>query len=48
MNTDYADAVNALNDEIGSATVRAEQRGLTNKEIAAELRRIASEIEAEK
>ena len=42
----YADAVNRLEDDVSAACCRAEET-LTNKEIAAELRRIAKEIEEE-
>ena len=42
--TDYAEAVNRLNDEVSESAARAEHRGLTKKEIAEELRRIADEI----
>jgi len=44
---DFAEAVTMLNDEVSSCTARAEVRGLTKEEIAAELRRIADEIEKE-
>jgi hypothetical protein len=44
MVMDYAEAINRLNDEISSVLARAEHWGLTDKEIAAELRRIADEI----
>lgn len=47
MNTDYADAVNTLNDAVAAAAGRATEDGLTNAEIAKELRRMADEIEAE-
>lgn len=44
---DYAEAVNRLNDEISTAMARAERAHLTDKEIIEELRRIASELEAD-
>lgn len=47
MNMDYADAINQLVEEVSSVAARAEENGLTNKEIADELRRIADEIEKE-
>jgi hypothetical protein len=46
MDTEYADAVNRLTDEVESACVRAEGT-LSAKEIARELHRIANEIEDE-
>lgn len=45
MNVDYAEAVNRLNDEISTALARGERAGLTDKEMAEELRRIARELE---
>lgn len=44
---DYADAINRLNDEIASVVSRAEARGLTEREIIEELRRIALDLEKE-
>ena len=44
---DYAEAVNRLNDEISTALARGERAGLTDKEVIAELRRMADELEAE-
>lgn len=44
MDTSYAQAVNELDDAVASAIARVEDR-LTKREIAAELRRIASELE---
>jgi DNA-binding NarL/FixJ family response regulator len=43
----YDEALFALSDEIDRAVVRAAQNGLTDKEIAAELRRVAEEVERE-
>jgi hypothetical protein len=40
---DYAEAINRLNDEVSSVLARAERWGLTDKEMADELRRIADE-----
>jgi hypothetical protein len=48
MDTRYADAVNALEDAIASAASRAERAGLTDKEIADELRRFAGQLDAPK
>lgn len=45
---DYAEAINRLNDDISSLLARGEKHGLSNKEMAEELRRIASELEEEK
>jgi len=42
---DFADAVNLLNDEVAACCARAENRGLTSKEVITELRRIADELE---
>jgi hypothetical protein len=47
MNTDYADAINRLTDEISTALARGERAGLTDKEMAQELRRLAEELENE-
>ena len=47
INTDYADAMCQLEDEIGSMLIRAEERGLSKKEVADELRRIADQVEKE-
>jgi DNA-binding NarL/FixJ family response regulator len=44
---DYADALNQFNDAVSACAARAESNGLSNKEIAEELRRMAAEIEAE-
>ena len=46
MNTEYADAINRLEDDVNRACARVDD-DLSNKEIAAELRRIADEIEDE-
>lgn len=45
---DYADAINLFNDEVASALSKGEERGLTDKEMAEELRRMAKEIEVQK
>jgi hypothetical protein len=45
MDTSYADAIARLNDEVSSACSRVSD-DLSDKEIAAELRRIADELEA--
>lgn len=42
---DYAEAMNKLNDEISAVLARAEGWGLSSKEIADELRRIADELD---
>jgi len=44
MNADHAEALNELNDAVSAAAERAMPR-LTLKEVAAELRRIANEME---
>lgn len=44
---DYAEAITRLNDEISSLLSQGERRGLTDKEMAEELRRIADELDAE-
>ncbi len=44
---DYAEAVNMLNDEVAECVARGERRGLRDNEMAAELRRMADELEAE-
>jgi hypothetical protein len=44
---DYAEAINRLNDEISTALARGERAGLSEKEMIAELRRMADEMEAE-
>lgn len=44
MNTDYADAINQLGDEVSRAASRVDLI-LSPKEIADELRRLANEIE---
>lgn len=46
MNTDHADAISQLEDEVSQACARVESV-LSNREVAEELRRIANEIEAE-
>jgi hypothetical protein len=48
MDTRYADAMVALEDAISSAASRAEHAGLTDKEVADELRRIADQLDAPK
>lgn len=45
---DYAEAVNRLVDEVSGVCAKAEGWGLSNKEVAEELRRLATEIENEK
>jgi hypothetical protein len=45
MDTSYADACLQLEEEVSFAVARAREGGLTNKEAADELRRIANEIE---
>ena len=45
MDTRYADAMVALEDAISSAASRADRAGLTDKDIAGELRRIADQID---
>lgn len=42
---DYADAVNAFEDEVDRAASAALDNGLSHKEIADELRRIAQDWE---
>lgn len=42
---DYAEAINRLNDEISTALARGKRAGLTDKEMADELRRMATELE---
>lgn len=44
---DYVEAVNRLTDEISTALARGERAGLTDKELIAELRRMADDLEAE-
>lgn len=46
MDTSYADAITRLEDEVSRAVARANDAGLTDKEAADELRRIADQIEA--
>lgn len=48
MDTQYADAIIALEEAIASATFRAERSGLTEKEIADELRRTADQLDPSK
>jgi hypothetical protein len=45
--SDYARAVNRLEERIINAIVHAEDEGLTTAEIVAELRRLADQIEEE-
>jgi hypothetical protein len=45
---DYAEAINRFNDEVASALSRGEARGLTDKEMAEELMRMAKEIDVQK
>lgn len=40
---DYAEAANKLNDELAEVWARAERRGLSDREIANEFRRVADE-----
>lgn len=42
---DYAEAVSAFEDDLASASNRAERNGLTDAEIVAELRRFADVLE---
>ncbi len=42
---DYAEAIVQLSDEVDTALARGERAGLTNKEMAEELRRIATELD---
>lgn len=44
MDTEYADAIMQLNDEVASACARVSET-LSDQEIAKELHRIASELE---
>jgi hypothetical protein len=48
MDTRYADAMVSLEDAIASAASRANRAGLTDPEIAGELRRIADQLDAPK
>jgi hypothetical protein len=45
MDTRYADAMVAFEDAVSSACARANTAGVTDKELAEELRRIASDLE---
>ena len=47
MDTRYADAVNMLRDLVEQAVIHCEE-ALSKKDMAAELRRIAEELENEK
>lgn len=42
---DFAEAINRLTDGISAVVALGERAGLTNKEMADELRRIADEVE---
>lgn len=44
---DYAEAVMRFEDEVSSAIFRAGENGLTPKEVATELKRMAKELEDE-
>jgi hypothetical protein len=47
MDPRYADAMVALEDAVSDACYRAERMGLTNEEIAGELRRIADQLDTD-
>lgn len=47
MDTSFADAMKALEERVTNVVIRAEDEGLLVEEIAAELRRIANQIEEE-
>jgi hypothetical protein len=47
MDTRYADAINMLRDLVEQAVINCEE-SLSNKDMAAELRRVADELENEK
>jgi hypothetical protein len=44
---DYAEAITRMSDEISSVLARGERAGLSDKEMADELRRMAAELEVE-